>query len=324
MKKPIKKGIFIVGVRKCGTTSVYQLLSRHSQISAPRIKEPQFFCLDQNIIENHLDTYLNQYNKDKIILDGSTLYYQYPESYRHIREYCEQPFFILCLRDPAKRMYSAYWHMRSKGMGIETRSFGQILDELEGTSTLEILEAEKISLHRAIQNRTIKATYVNKDYHKNAIGIQVPSDSLDPYAFFRYFNESIYSNHYNVFSKLHNTHIIFFENFLDKEKEAVVQLHKSINLSMEHNTSQFGINVNKTKSIKYRPLQSTFTQINQFMKRLDIRLSPKLKHSLKSMFYEDIPAINASDYRRLRNLMSEEFSFWFEKYPDLEGYWKYS
>jgi hypothetical protein len=43
MKPP---DFFIAGAAKCGTTALFEYLSRHPSVFMPRIKEPKFFCTD--------------------------------------------------------------------------------------------------------------------------------------------------------------------------------------------------------------------------------------------------------------------------------------
>src|SRR3569833_1000748 len=102
-----EKGIFIVGVRKCGTTSLFDVLAQHSQISPAKHKEPQFYCMDEGTIKAEAKWYADLFDdKKKWLLDGSTLYYQYPDSYKQIHENFKDTKFIICLRDPAKRLFS--------------------------------------------------------------------------------------------------------------------------------------------------------------------------------------------------------------------------
>jgi len=49
MSKKIEKGIFIIGYRKAGTTTIFDVLSRKTGIS-PTIKEPQFFVRNRTLL----------------------------------------------------------------------------------------------------------------------------------------------------------------------------------------------------------------------------------------------------------------------------------
>ncbi|WP_423824606.1 sulfotransferase domain-containing protein [Salinibacter ruber] len=49
--------LFIVGVQKCGTGTLYNVLRQHSNINDSKIKEPQFFGLPYDVVRDNIEWY---------------------------------------------------------------------------------------------------------------------------------------------------------------------------------------------------------------------------------------------------------------------------
>ena len=74
MQEIRQQAIIIPGAQRSGTTTLFDLLSRHTLISEPTNKETSFFALREDIVRNHLYEYMNLFNKPdrtKYILDRS-------------------------------------------------------------------------------------------------------------------------------------------------------------------------------------------------------------------------------------------------------------
>lgn len=126
MKKP---NFIIAGFPKCGTTSLHHYLSEHPQIFMPSQKELHFFTYEilsklkngpkdgavkKTQIQDskkYLDFYRNVKN-EIAVGDASPSYINYPNQFLKIKEYLEDPKFIIVLRDPINRAYSNYLHLK--------------------------------------------------------------------------------------------------------------------------------------------------------------------------------------------------------------------
>lgn len=126
MKKP---NFIIAGFPKCGTTSLHHYLSEHPQIFMPSQKELHFFTYEilsklkngpkdgavkKTQIQDskkYLDFYRNVKN-EIAVGDASPSYINYPNQFIKIKEYLEDPKFIIVLRDPINRAYSNYLHLK--------------------------------------------------------------------------------------------------------------------------------------------------------------------------------------------------------------------
>lgn len=128
--------LYIVGVAKAGTTSLYEYLMQHYDIfgleklndyytKSYRKKEPFFWVSDlpeikkleyyDNIIKEW-DVYMQlySYSKDeKYRLDASTAYFYCKEASKRIRKYSPNARILISLRNPVFGVYSMYTYMKS-------------------------------------------------------------------------------------------------------------------------------------------------------------------------------------------------------------------
>ena len=139
--------LFILGAGKCGTTSLYYLLSKHPEIHVSAVKEPSFFCSHFQIVENPVD-YFNLFKSDrKYRVDSSHVYMSNPETPPILSALFPQAKFIVILRSPKQRAYSLYRHMRrflhEDGLPFEEiASFDEALTAEDVRFTSETFAAE--------------------------------------------------------------------------------------------------------------------------------------------------------------------------------------
>ncbi|GGJ03578.1 hypothetical protein GCM10010885_11070 [Alicyclobacillus cellulosilyticus] len=135
-----KPNFFIIGAAKCGTTSLNQYLCQHPDIyMAPR-KETHFFAIpdmperfqgpgDEVYMSNLIRTeaeYLALFDNvqgESAVGESSVGYLFYPKSAERIARWADDPKFIVILRHPVDRAYSAYMHLIRDGR--ETLSFAE-------------------------------------------------------------------------------------------------------------------------------------------------------------------------------------------------------
>jgi hypothetical protein len=110
--------VFVCGVQKGGTTSMYGYLSDHPQLSAPVGKEPHFFDDETRNWANpnyeDLDVcYPSDYvyaELGRLRFDSTPIYSFWPPSLQRIRDYHPQAKLIFLFRDPFDRAWS-HWCM---------------------------------------------------------------------------------------------------------------------------------------------------------------------------------------------------------------------
>jgi hypothetical protein len=130
--------LFVIGAAKAGTTAFCDTLSSCGDIFVPVVKEPHYFysntsfgrsakLLDQrkekkfisskysiySSLKNYLDLYVN--SKAVYRCDGSTQYFTNNEAIKNIHRESGGAKYIVILRNPVKRAWSAYTYACSKG-----------------------------------------------------------------------------------------------------------------------------------------------------------------------------------------------------------------
>lgn len=138
----VKVNLFILGAQKAGTTSLFEYLTHHPQINGSFRKEINFFSQPYNY--NRGDVWYHSffpkdiYNpfRKKYFLDATPGYLYDENTPKKLLKYNKQAKFIILLRNPVDRAYSA-WNMyrqfnklnnEQKKVLIETHLNGQSLD----------------------------------------------------------------------------------------------------------------------------------------------------------------------------------------------------
>jgi len=150
------KMVFLVGMPRCGTTNLCNILSQHPNINAGRLKEPGFFLDDctnrlyaynakgRKIGFRHLgyldneNDYIKNYTSlsGNVWLDGTTIYSLHTDSFIHSLKKSNlvsrvEKKFIVLYRSKSRRAVSHYLFSLSRGE--EFREFEDALsDELSG------------------------------------------------------------------------------------------------------------------------------------------------------------------------------------------------
>lgn len=111
--------LFLAGFQKCATTSLFKSLVEHPEISGPICftgigsealpKEIHFFNLHYG---QGTSAYSRYYEgaKEKYLIDGSPNYLCLPRAMARLRDLIDSPTFIVSLRNPIDRVFSAWNH----------------------------------------------------------------------------------------------------------------------------------------------------------------------------------------------------------------------
>lgn len=152
---------YIIGERKCGTSSLFRYLVDHPQIMPGKRKEPNFFIHTPEYISSHWEEYLANFpavsdrspstltwpelNKNGVLYEEDVTYdwpvsglvitgeasanTYFDVSPRLLKEYLPEIRLILMMRDPVERTFSHYRMFRR--FTEEGRDIGWMLDALE-------------------------------------------------------------------------------------------------------------------------------------------------------------------------------------------------
>ena len=123
----------IVGAQKCGTNSLYDLLSLHPGVERAITKELNYFNLH---FEKGVEWYRSQLplprqkeERKPITGEATPDYLFYPDAARRAAQVVPQARLIVLLRNPVDRAYSHYHHQVRKGR--ETLGFEEAIEAEE-------------------------------------------------------------------------------------------------------------------------------------------------------------------------------------------------
>jgi hypothetical protein len=126
----------IIGAMKSGTTALYYYLEQHPQIYMSPVKEPNFFCSEENSDGNfaaRLGAYQDLFRDvsgEIAIGEASHCYLYEPEAAARIQDHIPDARLIAVLRNPVDRAYSHFLHMVRNGSEPLT-DFARALREIE-------------------------------------------------------------------------------------------------------------------------------------------------------------------------------------------------
>lgn len=147
MANRIKPNFLIVGVARCGTTSLYHYMKQHSEVGFSNQKEPKYFSsknlpfphngigddtVDKKVIidENKYYNLFDNLDKYKVIGEASSDYLYYHKiTIPEIKKDLGDIPIIISIRNPIDRAYSAYNNLIRDGR--ENLSFIDALKEEE-------------------------------------------------------------------------------------------------------------------------------------------------------------------------------------------------
>lgn len=113
------KHVFLIGAMKCGTTTLYDHLTKHPEIAEGVTKEPDYFSLKMGKPEykegKYIDKFKIEKGKHKFTLDASVGYTKFPVEDgvpERIKNYGIDPYLIYIIRNPIDRIKSHYNYMK--------------------------------------------------------------------------------------------------------------------------------------------------------------------------------------------------------------------
>lgn len=229
----MSKLLIVVGVQKAGTSSLFSALSLHPGISPAATKEPQFFALQESLVERHIDSYRSLFPPSgHYSLEASTFYFTSPDAPRLIKKFSDDTRILIVTRDPVARAYSGYWHMRKKVLRRERREFREIVDQMQGRDGA-IAAREADLVQDAAFEGLIDGDYLGRNYLKDRIE-QFSFDATfqDPLWCYRYFTVSSYGRHLRRWRKCfpRRMKVVELESLIRSPKKALQDIYEWLDL----------------------------------------------------------------------------------------------
>jgi len=113
----IKVNLLIIGAARSGTTSLYHWLKNHPDICFSIIKEVHFFSIDELFKQGkaYLHSFFPSYKGEENITIADTYLLIDTKAPKRILKYNPEMKFIVVLRNPVERAYSAYHYAVNNG-----------------------------------------------------------------------------------------------------------------------------------------------------------------------------------------------------------------
>ena len=321
--------ILIPGFRKCGSTSVFDWLVANDAGWGPEnYKEPQYLC---GAVQSDaaLSWYKGLYQdapKDRPVIDGSTLIMADPRAAvtKALQTY-DDIKVVSIIRDPVKRAYSAYWHMRGKNDASEARSLEAVMSDLPaGVSGAQLFDAENTALEIAAEKNEINQDYLSKDYLRREMGPHAPDfHAPDPLWCHRYFGESCFAHlleHLDggIGSVQHQSFVL---EELMRSHDAQESLFNFVGGQGKIGVAFEDMPASNPGLVRGR--LGGLAQVKQIRlgKALLDRTPKALKTKLKSLMFQKNPRITPEEYHKMRDILAAEFEHWKSRGVSTEVLW---
>ncbi len=111
--------LVIIGGQKCGSTSLFAYLARHSRMVPSTAKEVHFFDVNfrrgVNWYRAHFPFERDLQDGKRLAFEASPYYLYHPRAPQRAAAVVPNAKLIAILRNPVARAYSHYWHERKRG-----------------------------------------------------------------------------------------------------------------------------------------------------------------------------------------------------------------
>lgn len=107
----VEPRFMIIGTQKGGTSSLFYYLNQHPKLITPKIKELHYFDnFESKSRSEYLKLFPKKYFTNYISFEATPRYIYFPGTAKKIKDFYPDMKFIVVLRDPVKRAFSA-WNM---------------------------------------------------------------------------------------------------------------------------------------------------------------------------------------------------------------------
>ncbi len=206
--------LFVLGVARCGTTTLHNYLSDMPEICMSDPKEPFFFeCEYERGIEYYRKTYFSHWRNENIIGESRHRNLYLPYVPERIYKTNPEAKLVVILRNPIERAFSHWQHWHSRG--LEKLGFSKAI--------MADYERIKNGLHMETQEERVR--YCNSLYTDHEMtGRGIYRTYLDS----GYYLDQI--NRYVNLFPLSNLLVLLFDDLVQKSNEVISNLRSFLGL----------------------------------------------------------------------------------------------
>jgi len=143
----VNPNLFVAGVPKAGTTSLFHYLALHPDVFPSSRKEPGFFHpfkikdMDKNL--EAYKKFFTGYSRQRYVMEATPGYfYGGKESADAINNFSPESKIIIVLRNPVQRLFSFYKYKKSLGHIDGKFNFGSYINECKKVSDNQSIKKE--------------------------------------------------------------------------------------------------------------------------------------------------------------------------------------
>ncbi len=153
----MKNYLFIGGAHKCGTSSLFNYLSTHSQINASSPKETFYFMDEEHPLLNFSHNFINNgvhgfqeffkpsFSSDEILLEATTHYLYQKSIAEKLKSLNGSKKIIFILREPANRVYSSFQYTQNNlALLPKNIKFSKYVEDIISNNTTDYLKSNKL------------------------------------------------------------------------------------------------------------------------------------------------------------------------------------
>lgn len=261
-KSIIKKAnLFIIGAQKCGTSTLFDNLIKHDSIYGGEIKEKNFFS-HESLFEKGVDWYHDLFPKVSFFqklpkinyfLDASPSYLSHKEAADKIYKYNPRAKFIVMMRNPVDRAFSA-WNMYRQM---------NFLDDAEKKILFEMhVKGSSIDRENQFTNFINLNSYPSFD---KMIQDELNYFSIDSSRFPGILSRGIYYNQIEYYMSLFDSSQFFFifaEEF--KVNKTLILAELMLFLNLQRGLSNYALTDTHVREYNHKMLPETRVKLLDF------------------------------------------------------------
>lgn len=303
------------GSPKCGTTTLYEYLNRHPNITLPSTKETNFFSHNQfySLGKEWFESEYFKGPEDNINGDISTGYAAYHQIAvpRILADYGQDIKIILMIRNPVKRAYSHYCMIKYGG-GKNEPEFEDLVSDL-------------ISIHESGSEISLEETMNGYSY--------TGEDRLMEWRYVQYIKSSMYGEILNSYISafgIENVMVVSIDDLSRRPVEILDSIQEFIEVDKVSLVSN-NLKANESKEIRYKSVSSalSFLYKNKLLRNiiygaLGFSRVNKLYYKIKNLNKKTyVPAKMSSETEaRLKSLFLKDVELLEKLTGSNYGFWK--
>ena len=246
----IKPNVFLIGVQKSATTSLYNWIAQHPDVCGPTSTKDTPFFIDDKLYNKGFSflesIYSKYYENQKVIINGSAHTVYFEKALKRLSNYNPEAKIILVLRNPVERAISAY-------------NFA-VKRNLDDKDLLSSIDEEHLRLKSDDVQILSETTYIDHG---------------------RYFKQiSMLRNYF----KEENTLILFYKDVKHNPEQVIKETYSFLNLDPQFNPELKALN--KTGTVRFKLIKNLVYNNNPVKKFLlknvfDVIIPYDLKYRIK-------------------------------------------